>query len=539
MDKSKESIKSGNQTVTCSKCKSKKKVRDTTKCTQCKKVYDFDCAGYSERLYRLMTSENRAAWKCTSCILKNKQKNKLLPTSSKYETNITIRKKPTKKQLTHSPIPQTLESNSQTFAPLDLSDDQTNEDSLEDRFSKSMDYSTINTCDVLEVKEENTELKNCLISTQNELENTIIENNELKRQIDKQSKEIELLKSICQAPAPPIGNNVCRMITETTLTPQRLHEPRYPRCSTPRSASVTSCKTDFIALLQMKIQTTQKQLLQAKEEIIKLQDQIKTLNEMITTNGGYPSPANTLRTTMSKPSVRQNIFIVGTQQCAGIASNLIESRKHTRYENYQITAFTKPFAPTIEVLNICKSLDIGKNDKVVLCVGENDHDPITTTSELYGALKLLQHTTVIVLNVRSNKYINKKMLNDQLDLICSKFAHCHFLKTKRYYQNHIYNLCYNINNLIDSLDYNHKFLDINFIKKHIRYNKPHNIMMTPKQNKHKNKFTNSLNSYENHTMTKYRQASILEYFRPTEYRNLPMTDSEKFFRDTPGQEKQQ
>ncbi|CAG5014914.1 unnamed protein product [Parnassius apollo] len=66
--------------------------------------------------------------------------------------------------------------------------------------SKSEDYSTIKMCEMQEMKEEIKELKINLLSTQNELENTIIENNEYKREINKLKKEIEVLKKICQSP---------------------------------------------------------------------------------------------------------------------------------------------------------------------------------------------------------------------------------------------------------------------------------------------------------------------------------------------------
>ncbi|CAG5013916.1 unnamed protein product [Parnassius apollo] len=111
---------------------------------------------------------------------------------------------------------------------------------------------------------------------------------------------------------------------------------------------------------------------------------------------------------------------MGTQQYIGLAAELTKSRMNSRYEDYQVTAFIKPFASTEEVLKICTNLKVDTHDKVILCVGENNDDPVTAIAELYAALKLLKHATVIAMNVTSSKHLNNNSLNTQLKLTRKK-----------------------------------------------------------------------------------------------------------------------
>lgn len=202
------------------------------------------------------------------------------------------------------------------------------------------------------------------------------------------------------------------------------------------------------------------------------QEEIKTLNAHISELESkllYTNPSITEANEKSVDNTTQKMFILGTQQYTGLASAVIRFRENRKYGKYQVSAVTKPFAQTAEVLK-CQNLKLDSKDKLVLCIGENDIDPIITTSELYSILKTFQNNTVIVVNVVDSRHLNTKRLNILLKQICGKFTNCHFLENKYIYKSLLYDICYSLNLLIDSLDYNRDFLDPSVIKKHIQHN---------------------------------------------------------------------
>lgn len=55
------------------------------------------------------------------------------------------------------------------------------------------------------------------------------------------------------------------------------------------------------------------------------------------------------------------------------------------------------------------------------------------------------------------------MLNTELKQLCNKFTNCHYLETYMS-QNYVRNTCDRLNLLVDSIDYDRKFLNFKFIK---------------------------------------------------------------------------
>lgn len=73
-----------------------------------------------------------------------------------------------------------------------------------------------------EMKAEIEALKSSLGATQEELENTIIEKNEMERRINKLTKDIQVLKNICQSPKKTVnevkGLTINRNTTRSSIT---------------------------------------------------------------------------------------------------------------------------------------------------------------------------------------------------------------------------------------------------------------------------------------------------------------------------------
>lgn len=87
--------------VTCSKCKCFADSRQTAVCSDCKQIFHFDCAGYSEKLYTMLEPQKKDAWRCKTCIQKTKS------CMSSSSSNVTLRRGNKDKITTQKPAPVT------------------------------------------------------------------------------------------------------------------------------------------------------------------------------------------------------------------------------------------------------------------------------------------------------------------------------------------------------------------------------------------------------------------------------------------------
>lgn len=343
--KSKKEDKSSRKTpVICSRCKLKREKKDTIVCSQCNKIYDFHCIGLSEKLYRLMLPEKKAKLKCRRCTQTSplmKAMKAATTSNNKEVSNITLRRQipsTSKEPILETSVTQLRSQDTLMSNSLDLlsDDEESPNKSSTERLSKSVDYTSKDICDIEDLKEQIADLTTSLMTTQNEMENTIIENNDLKRQIDKLNKEVKILMTICQAPAPNLTPNLL-----STVTPSRKSKVRRrTSCFTPRSISDsigTNVTTEFRTDLQSKIWELQEKLLFAEKEIATLHKQIKQLETEL-----YESKINCTDSVYSESNIgmhpsddditvrnapaKQKIVIVGTQQCTGLAAALIKTR---------------------------------------------------------------------------------------------------------------------------------------------------------------------------------------------------------------------
>lgn len=118
------------------------------------------------------------------------------------EPNITVRKKPLSQSLEIVDIIDSLDCSQSS-----------------DRLGQSLDLSTsMFSGYVEEMKSEITALKSNLKSTQNEMDNIILENVDLKNQISQLSQEILILKQICSSPASTLNR---RTLTKKHVSSSR------------------------------------------------------------------------------------------------------------------------------------------------------------------------------------------------------------------------------------------------------------------------------------------------------------------------------
>lgn len=365
------------KTYICNKCKLNKEERDTILCSNCKKRYDFDCIGISDKLYRLMTQEKKRKLRCGLCTIQDTKMDKpvMAVTTCEEKSNITLRKKSPLTLKTTNLTPNISKNKSQdTLLNYSSCDEEL---SLSERLSRSEDFATLGSCDIEELNEQVAELRSNLLTTQQELENTIIENNDLKRQINKLNKEIKLLKDICQAPTASSTNN---------NTPLGKDKTKRLLCFSPRSIATTSSDitNDIIITLQGKITELEKQLSEAKKEITELYNQINaSFMEKNNTSSlanrkksesyhskTYQQLKTDVKTPQKRNTLKRNLIVLSTLKSNGILKIL----QHSYSQDFDYCHYSKPGAGILELLhNIEEKLrNFKRTDCCIILIGEAD-----------------------------------------------------------------------------------------------------------------------------------------------------------------------
>ncbi|KAL0848755.1 hypothetical protein ABMA28_013188 [Loxostege sticticalis] len=354
--KSATNIDSGRKFIKCHKCKATVDLKSTIKCLVCKCSYEFDCVGLSERLYRLMDPQKKKMWKCKLCISTCKQSSSY---NKEESSNVTTRKKILTSKSNDeidasqlSPI-KSQEDDSNILTPVNITEEN---NTTTDYLSRSLDYTFTGSITIDEMKETVNKLKMELACSQHELDNTILENNELKRQVDKLTKENTTLMTLCRSPLADTSLLDPKKNNKSVKSPLRLF--------TPRSSSIFQDDMDTceqrILVFQHKISDLEQKLKHAEMEILDLKDHIRSLKH-ITDIPKKPKSQQKPKLSTNEVYVqdrKNNIFIFGTQQCVNISSALIHSREGNVYGKYNIKSELKPYANSAEVLRNCKNIHL-------------------------------------------------------------------------------------------------------------------------------------------------------------------------------------
>ncbi|KAF9408015.1 hypothetical protein HW555_012160 [Spodoptera exigua] len=281
--------------VVCHKCKKTVNEKQTALCCICKYRFEPDCVGYPAQTYRLKSPESKNKWRCTSCITK---------TGSSEENynaaNVTIRKK---KYLSTTMTPESKESRSVSDRDLAMLPYSTPSKTVHDTpwstpkssvsdqpeyqisahlhtsfslneqtLSRSMDHAALDAINIQEMEESMEQLQSELISTQNKLELTILENNDLRTHVKKLTKENSTLKMLLgHSPNCKQNKNKAH---NSMLTSNKTGVMQLPQ------ADPTS-STSTVAHMQESIDVLKQQLIKAKKEIISLNNQIGDLQQSL------------------------------------------------------------------------------------------------------------------------------------------------------------------------------------------------------------------------------------------------------------------
>lgn len=341
------------------------------------------------------------------------------------------------------------------------------------------------------------DLETKLESADNEIESLLLENGSLKEKVSNQGRKITQLMQICGSTAKRSESlskrrSLCKeqLNYSQMETSQSFRELQTEQIQIYKSNSTQTDNTQLngpirqhslLDLLE-KISKIHSELADSEKLILTLTRQIEEmshtfkLEERTTIETKAPHTlgklfnAHPFQTTNIKNTPKnRKILIYGSQKCVGLATGLLQSRENSKYEKYEIFSETKPYADAFEILKSLKKMDIGKNDKVILGIGENDSNPKLFLSQLRCLFDRYKDVTILVLNVSENRYLNVNMLNREIQNICTMFNNVYYTHCKYYSLNRVY---YSINNIIDTLDYDRKYLDVKQLKKLTVINRP-------------------------------------------------------------------
>lgn len=348
---------------------------------------------------------------------------------------------------------------SKSYESLDINTSYCTTDS--EIIQKSLDLSTNNIdLDLInELQQKNDELASNLYSTQNELENIILENIELKKQIEDLNKQIISLKNICRTPSSAKKDIYSRKkaLNKTTKSTGK------------NNAGSVFTQTDNLEPKENYLKEPAKDSILQNPDIPPIEKKTKKTCQK-SNNILESQKSNSTCTNQSDKTLHQKtIYIAGGDQCSGLAEKLMYSRKNSPYTKYLVTSFIKPGADTDEILNTCKTFEAKSDDRIIISVGENDTDPNKIIFELSNFLKQNKNRCpILVLSVQRNSSLNEYKLNQSIKMICNYYKeNCYFVNCNLLlYHNYVCKICTNVNRILDQIDYETRFLG--FMKK---YNK--------------------------------------------------------------------
>lgn len=269
--------------------------------------------------------------------------------------------------------------------------------------------------DLLEnIKQENVSLQRKLVIANNEIDILTLENNKLQNIISQKNNQLASLKEICKSPRHGLRNSV-----QSGRKKSRKQAIDNSRFSTPCHDQIGTNLTPMDGSLM--VAACSKSAKPVAMKSLTRRDEATTTMDaplMVVGTPNTPTPP----TTRTIPTTTRRIYIFGGRQCQGLASKLIDCN-----HGCDITAFVKPEANTEQILNTCNTYNISNDDVIVLSVGEHDQNPTKVMTELSATLKLLQSRHVIVPSVKKNVYLNEKLLNNSLKMICAQYPNCNYL----------------------------------------------------------------------------------------------------------------
>ncbi|KAF9415527.1 hypothetical protein HW555_006846 [Spodoptera exigua] len=138
--------------------------------------------------------------------------------------------------------------------------------------------------------------------------------------------------------------------------------------------------------LHKTIATLQKELTCAEQEIKTLNAQIQVLEQSLKNKQEQQQltikTKKPIQASLYDATCKNTIRVFGAQQCVGLAAALTRSRETTRYVKYDVRGETMPNALSDTIVKKCFSTKLCNDDKIIICLGENDYDMKHVLSQL-------------------------------------------------------------------------------------------------------------------------------------------------------------
>lgn len=459
----------------CIKCNKKIQRRDCLSCFQCSHNYHIDCANVSMKRFLLMSSKNKANWKCDECYSKT-QKN---PTQNNLIINVTT-------------------NNSYDILSDDDNSDLLTTFSQNSRSNSCPDMRKLNMEDKIEkLKDQNKELKEKLQIAELEIENILLENSKLKRALSRHEMKTKILADICNSSSKK--NITTRKNQKTSnISVLDFMNDEKDDCSNHSLLQITSTPSRPKAKRRLASNTgssTPYQQIDKNPQELSLDGSAKE----ITTRNPI-------------------IHIIGDQQVRGLAAKLRSSRSGLFNDCYSVFGMVKPYALTSDVLRSCEDIQdsLNSNDILILSVGCNDKNPYLILSNICNILCKLKKCKIFLLSVQHNSFLNVHKLNSEINLILKNYKNCNFIdinkllfydqSTRNMTSNIITKICNKLNIEIDYIKYEHYFIK-NGLKSNIMYlNDCFRNQNLPKSRSSK---------VGTNMLSKYKKGTIPYYFPPT------------------------
>lgn len=432
-----------NNNIVCCVCKEEINHTHFLKCSICANTYDLNCTNVSVRRFDLMRTETKASWKCRSCLQKRLKTSKrinlqrVLRDNKKHLTS--EKKNPSQDNATlEQPVQSKPSTLSEQSSDLDsYSDIESQASTLLDASSRSLPNITVQAFDLEDLKSQITELSTNLASAHEEIDRLNSQVVNLKRQVDEKTKLLDAYKKILTESASYVKSSAKNSIAKKRTS---IHESSPPKSNGP---IITSTPLQANKKLYRKQNSTD-----TSTDELKIIIQKQKLSE---------SKEKKNNACENETSSNGNILIFGSQQCVGLAKALINSRQKCREptQEYKTTAFTKPQASTEEILKNPYTLKTLPKDKIILCLGENDTNPTKVIMEISAAIKHFQRSSVFILGVHNNKYLNVNKLNQEIRILCNNSQNCYFINVNPQCFNkmmYLRYICNKVNHTINEID---------------------------------------------------------------------------------------
>lgn len=153
---------------------------------------------------------------------------------------------------------------------------------------------------------------------------------------------------------------------------------------------------------------------------------------------------------------KSKLIVLADNQGEGIIQNILNKKKNFIITEYDVIGFRKTDAKTSGVLSCCNNLSqtLTKQDHVVIMTGCNDTNLLDILSELNTALNLLKNCNVYIIKVMYNAFLKEKTVNSRLRSLANSHKNCVFIDSDA--KSHI--VAQNVIHHVNKKQYHNTFL---------------------------------------------------------------------------------